>query len=1421
MESSLAEVQAVVVETHAAVLDIQGELSRQGKQNQDVYAAVMDMQKRFDLMRTDVRPRDSLSIRSDAERQMIKEVIARYRGLPEDRRKQMPALLNAVGKLELAAGAFQAAEKDFAAVATLVEDPAARAEAHLNAYRAALESRDWDRALRELVAAIKLDAKRFSPFPIGKFIPQRILGAGGFGVVFLCKHRYMNTPVVVKTLIDDDLDRRVDQLFTEAQVLRSLDHPNIVRLQDCAYTDATAKSRPYMVMDYFEGVTLEDYVHKHGQMNPQDWVSMARQMAKALQAAHSKNVLHRDVKPANLLVRKQGEGDFRTLMIDFGLAMNQQAMKATSRRSNTLAGASIAGTLDYAAPEQMGKLPGYDVGPASDVYGFAKTCCYALFGTPSPVLKHWQSVPESLADLLSRCLGEKPTERPVNFDVILRCLDRLSLDEMGGNGRADENDGVAVAIPVGPQPVRAVPVAAVPVRANRFHDDGDDYRPTKQGMNGPMKMLVAGVALWIWGLAALGLLMAVGLVIFLMSMGGKGKSTDPNNANNTTTANSGSGSTFVTGFSKTDPDDRKTYLTNLPSSVTTNFPGGWKFGTSGSVGDMSNTRIRWNGKTSPRGLGMHAPPTGAVSAFYALQPSTYDEFVSLVGVDDGSNFPLTGEVVFQAIDDGGKVLWASDGIKAKNQFQECRVSVRNVRKLELRVNAPSSGSYVGANAVWIEPHFVRLFGVSAPETTQKDPVTKKDPFSTDPPGASDPDKTFLSDLQEFGFDGAPFGWSFGKNGQQGDIFKTPITANGVQAKKGIGLHPPENGVAKVKYKLPASSRVFEGKVGISEDRDSGAEDDIFFLVIGDDKLLWKSKPVRTKGEFQPFQIPVDGVKVLELRVDATSTERAAKNAHAVWIDPCVTRTGSAAPVTSTPGSGDVPAAAAKIPWKGNKCFLADMEELEVKHAEWPFLKNGRTGKNGELPILVSGQLATKGLSTHPQDKKPVRVKYALNKEAALFEGLAAIPDNGGDVFGDKPIVFEVVGDEVTLMRKDIMKKGVPEKFRLEIKGVDVLELRVSCGFFSQPGVWVNPYILKDGSSDSGTGSGAWTAADPKTVQDLKVRELGNGAAVLALVWAADGKCFYVGEAGGIVRRIDAETFKETATADLRGTVKGLSLSKAGLLASFETPLLDLVVLDPTTLAPITGKRGALTDSMRVTGSSNLNVAFTEVKPGVPEFTPRIRVVDLAKFGFIGPIIPTADKNVREKGYNERMLLPSGGLGATTAGYTVTPDGKWMFGYNDKCEIIRWTVAGTGALTYAASSPALALTAKNAQIVCSPDGKYVALLMPDGNKNPAGELGSIDEYSTYVFDGSNLKKPLFSVQQGKSPTAMAFDKDGVVYSNNTAYALVRFSAKGQQEKTYSLSGGSTRMIVTSPEGKKLLVLTDKKLYHAEPAATGKE
>ena len=83
-------------------------------------------------------------------------------------------------------------------------------------------------------------------------------------MAFSCRHKELKAEVVIKTLTSDDLARDVDEVFNEARVLYQLDHPAIIRLLDCGYTIPSEKARPYFVMNFFDGVTLEEYIHKHG-----------------------------------------------------------------------------------------------------------------------------------------------------------------------------------------------------------------------------------------------------------------------------------------------------------------------------------------------------------------------------------------------------------------------------------------------------------------------------------------------------------------------------------------------------------------------------------------------------------------------------------------------------------------------------------------------------------------------------------------------------------------------------------------------------------------------------------------------------------------------------------------------------------------------------------------------------------------------------------------------------------------------------------------------------------------------------------------------------------------------------------------------------------------------------------------------------
>jgi formylglycine-generating enzyme required for sulfatase activity/tRNA A-37 threonylcarbamoyl transferase component Bud32 len=424
--------KAVAVETHGAVLDLHAELQRLGglqlANSAEVRSLLEQVQHHLSqvgMQRGEVKPQHSFSIRGEDERRFVKALLARFRGLPPDEQRRVPALLNGLGKLQLGTGEFVEAGRTFAEVVAVVDDPSGKAEASYNGYRVALEEKKYDAALKALRRAASLDAGRFAPFPLHRYEPRRILGAGGFGTAVLCHDRHFDEEVVVKTLHAGDLERGLDDVFREARVLRRLSHPAIIGVRDCEYADPAAKARPYLVMDYFPGGTLEGYVQQRGPLAVAELVEVATQMAGGMQTAHNANVWHRDLKPANVLVRREGDR-WRVKIIDFGLALRRSVVE-TSRGvcsvGNTVLGDSVAGTLQYAPPEQMGRLPGVKVGPYSDVYAFGKTCCYALFKTTEPRSRHLAGLPAELRELLEGCIEQELEHRYASFAKVLSVLE--------------------------------------------------------------------------------------------------------------------------------------------------------------------------------------------------------------------------------------------------------------------------------------------------------------------------------------------------------------------------------------------------------------------------------------------------------------------------------------------------------------------------------------------------------------------------------------------------------------------------------------------------------------------------------------------------------------------------------------------------------------------------------------------------------------------------------------------------------------------------------------------------------------------------------------------------------------------------------------------------------------------------------------
>lgn len=241
---------------------------------------------------------------------------------------------------------------------------------------------------------------------------EELAGRGGMGVVYRATDVGLKRTVALKLvsaeLSDSSSFRR--RFEAESKIAASLEHPNVVPLFHAGEHDGLL----YLAMRYVEGEDLREEIAKHGCLAPERAVQITAQIASALDAAHAKGLVHRDVKPANILL---APGD-HAYLTDFGLTKRLLAESEDTVTENLL------GTLDYVAPEQ---IRGQEVGPRTDVYALGCVLFNALTGrAPFASLereaKLWAHVsepPESLGpgvpagldDVIARAMAKEPEER--------------------------------------------------------------------------------------------------------------------------------------------------------------------------------------------------------------------------------------------------------------------------------------------------------------------------------------------------------------------------------------------------------------------------------------------------------------------------------------------------------------------------------------------------------------------------------------------------------------------------------------------------------------------------------------------------------------------------------------------------------------------------------------------------------------------------------------------------------------------------------------------------------------------------------------------------------------------------------------------------------------------------------------------------
>ncbi|MGW4340862.1 protein kinase domain-containing protein [Rhodococcus koreensis] len=291
--------------------------------------------------------------------------------------------------------------------------------------------------------------------------PQEI-GRGGFGVVYRCVQPSLDRTVAVKVLTADLGEENRARFFREQRAMgRLTGHPNIVGVLDVGTTDS---GRPYLVMPYHRQDSLDAQIRRHGPLSLPEVLRVGVKMAGALETAHRLGVLHRDVKPANILLTDFGE----PALADFGIAHVAGGFETGT--------GTVTGSPAFTAPEV---LSGDPPSPASDIYGLGATVFCAVTGhaaferrsgeqvvaqflrittQPIPDLRE-HGIAEDISELIARAMAAEPGDRPATaalFGDGLRALERahgFPVDEMALPTEAG-------AAPRDRDPARACPRAA-------------------------------------------------------------------------------------------------------------------------------------------------------------------------------------------------------------------------------------------------------------------------------------------------------------------------------------------------------------------------------------------------------------------------------------------------------------------------------------------------------------------------------------------------------------------------------------------------------------------------------------------------------------------------------------------------------------------------------------------------------------------------------------------------------------------------------------------------------------------------------------------------------------------------------------------------------------------------------------------------
>jgi serine/threonine-protein kinase len=259
---------------------------------------------------------------------------------------------------------------------------------------------------------------------LGQYLLREKIGSGGMGEVYRADHLFLRRPCAIKLIrperaSDPGLLQRFER---EVQATATLTHPNAVQVFDYGRAeDGTF----YYVMEYLPGLTLEQLVERHGPLPPARAVHFLRQICGALREAHGIGLIHRDLKPGNVMICERGGVPDTAKLLDFGLVLLQGGSPDGDKLTQE---GAVAGTPAYMSPEQAGGQDTLDA--RSDIYSLGALVYFLLTGQPpfagrsavkmlaahlyelpAPPTAHGADVPPELEAMILRCLAKNPADR--------------------------------------------------------------------------------------------------------------------------------------------------------------------------------------------------------------------------------------------------------------------------------------------------------------------------------------------------------------------------------------------------------------------------------------------------------------------------------------------------------------------------------------------------------------------------------------------------------------------------------------------------------------------------------------------------------------------------------------------------------------------------------------------------------------------------------------------------------------------------------------------------------------------------------------------------------------------------------------------------------------------------------------------------